>query len=86
VGGLAGGRGAGAIGPNFAKERRPSFDPRMVLKSGATLVRQWRGHTQRVGANHDPGSRFAGDSPLEGDEFEPSVPRCARTADSAAVV
>jgi hypothetical protein len=29
---------------------------------------------------------FASDSPLEGNGFEPSVPRCARIADSAAVV
>ena len=28
-----------------------------------------------VGANHDPGIEFAPDSPLEGDGFEPSVPR-----------
>ena len=25
-----------------------SFDPTRVLKSGATLVRQWRGHTHTV--------------------------------------
>ena len=25
-----------------------SFDPGMVLKTGATLVRQWRGHTHTV--------------------------------------
>jgi hypothetical protein len=30
--------------------------------------------------------RFAPDSALEGNGFEPSVPRCARTADSAAVL
>jgi hypothetical protein len=30
--------------------------------------------------------RFAADSSLEGNGFEPSVPRCARTADSATLV
>jgi hypothetical protein len=29
---------------------------------------------------------FAPDSPLEGNGFEPSVPRCARTADSVVVM
>jgi hypothetical protein len=32
---------------DFEKGAR-SFDPRIVLKSGATLVRQWRGHTHTV--------------------------------------
>jgi Protein of unknown function (DUF2924) len=32
---------------DFEKDAR-SFDPRIVLKSGATLVRQWRGHTHTV--------------------------------------
>jgi hypothetical protein len=31
----------------FAKGAR-SFDPGVVLKTGATLVRQWRGHTHAV--------------------------------------
>jgi Protein of unknown function (DUF2924) len=42
-----------------------SFDPGGVLKTGASLVRRWRGHTQ---------DRFAPDSPLEGNGFELSVP------------
>jgi hypothetical protein len=32
------------------------------------------------------GDRFVADSALEGNGFEPSVPRCARTADSTALV
>jgi hypothetical protein len=47
-------------GPNRALHRRlrilaaasakgaPSLDPGVVLKTGATLVRQWRGHTHTV--------------------------------------
>jgi hypothetical protein len=30
-----------------------SFDPTRVLKSGATLVRQWRGHTPTVLVRED---------------------------------
>ena len=30
-----------------------SFDPQIVLKSGATLVRQWRGHTHTVLVRED---------------------------------
>jgi hypothetical protein len=30
-----------------------SFDPRIVVKSGATLVRQWRGHTHTVLVRED---------------------------------
>jgi len=30
-----------------------SFDPSVVLKTGATLVRQWRGHTHTVLVRED---------------------------------
>ena len=36
----------------FEKGAR-SFDPDIVLKTGATLVRQWRGHTHTVLARED---------------------------------
>jgi hypothetical protein len=36
----------------FEKGAR-SFDPRIVLKSGGTLVRQWRGHTHTVLVRED---------------------------------
>jgi hypothetical protein len=36
----------------FEKGAR-SFDPRVVLKTGATLVRQWRGHTHTVLVRED---------------------------------
>ena len=34
-------------------ERRSSFDPGVVLKTGASLVRQWRGHTHTVLVRED---------------------------------
>ena len=34
-------------------ERRRSFDPGIVLKTGTTLVRQWRGHTHTVLVRED---------------------------------
>jgi hypothetical protein len=52
-------------GPNRALQRRlrilarefergaRSFDPGMVLKTGASLVRQWRGHTHTVLVGED---------------------------------
>ena len=52
-------------GPSRALRRRPqilagdfekgvrSLDPGMALKTGATLVRQWRGHTHTVLARED---------------------------------
>jgi hypothetical protein len=39
-------------GVEFDKGAR-SFDPGRVLKSGATLVRQWRGHTHTVLVQED---------------------------------
>ena len=35
------------LAAEFEKGAR-SFDPDIVLKTGATLVRQWRGHTHTV--------------------------------------
>jgi Protein of unknown function (DUF2924) len=35
------------LAAEFEKGAR-SFDPEIVLKTGATLVRQWRGHTHTV--------------------------------------
>jgi Protein of unknown function (DUF2924) len=40
------------LAAEFAKGAR-SFDPDIVLKTGATLVRQWRGHTHTVLARED---------------------------------
>ena len=37
---------------DFEKGAR-SFDPGIVLKTGATLVRQWRGHTHTVLVGED---------------------------------
>ena len=42
----------------FEKGAR-SFDPGIVLKSGATLVRQWRGHTHNV-LVHEDGFEYKG--------------------------
>ena len=36
-----------SLAGEFEKGAR-SFDPGMVLKTGATLVRQWRGHTHTI--------------------------------------
>jgi hypothetical protein len=58
-------------GPSLALRRRlralagelekgaPSFDPGRVLKIGATLVRQWRGHTHTV-LVHEDGFEYEG--------------------------
>ena len=40
------------LAAEFEKGAR-SFDPDIVLKTGATLVRQWRGHTHTVLARED---------------------------------
>jgi Protein of unknown function (DUF2924) len=40
------------LAAEFEKGAR-SFDPDIVLKTGATLVRQWRGHTHTVLARQD---------------------------------
>ena len=40
------------LAAEFEKGAR-SFDPGGALKSGATLVRQWRGHTHTVLARED---------------------------------
>ena len=40
------------LAAEFEKGAR-SFDPGIVLKTGATLVRQWRGHTHTVLARED---------------------------------
>jgi hypothetical protein len=40
------------LAAEFAKGAR-SFDPDIVLKTGATLVRQWRGHTHTVLVRED---------------------------------
>jgi len=46
---LAGGLEKGAV----------SFDPGIVLKTGTTLVRQWRGHTHAV-LVHEDGFEYEG--------------------------
>jgi hypothetical protein len=60
-------------GPSLALRRRlqtlagglekgtVSFDPRIVVKPGATLVRQWRGHTHTV-LVHENGFEYEGQS------------------------
>jgi hypothetical protein len=40
------------LAAEFEKGAR-SFDPDIVVKTGATLVRQWRGHTHTVLARED---------------------------------
>ena len=40
------------LAAEFEKGAR-SFDPEIVLKTGATLVRQWRGHTHTVLVSED---------------------------------
>jgi Protein of unknown function (DUF2924) len=40
------------LAADFEKGTR-SFDPHIVLKTGATLVRQWRGHTHTVLVRED---------------------------------
>jgi hypothetical protein len=39
--------------PEIWENGARSFDPGIVLKTGATLVRQWRGHTHTVLVRED---------------------------------
>ena len=64
--------------------RRTSLHPEGF--GGVAAGLRGSGRVKRRQNSNSEGPRVCRLSPLEGNGFEPSVPRCARTADSVAVV